>query len=128
MNEQVQVKDRTLEVLVHLLGLAGFTGIPFMNVIAPLILWLWKRETDPAVDAHGKEALNFQISMAIYTIISVILIFAIVGFFLLGIVLVLNLIFTIMAAVKASRGEFYRYPLSIRFLNTYPQDTEKPVL
>jgi uncharacterized Tic20 family protein len=110
-------QDHTLETLCHLLGLAGLTGIPFANVIAPLILWLWKREVNPAVDAHGKEAVNFQISMSIYTVVAALTMFVVIGFVLLPLVLIANLILMIIASVRASRGELYRYPFTIRFIN-----------
>jgi len=121
MNEVVQtqpiVQDHSLETLCHLLGLAGLTAIPFANVLAPLVLWIWKRESNPGVDAHGKEAVNFQISMTIYTILAGLSMLVLVGFVLMPAVLVTNLVLMIIAAVKASRGEFYRYPLTIRFIN-----------
>ncbi len=100
----------------HLSALSCYIGIPFGNIIGPLIIWLIKKDEMPFVDEQGKEALNFQISMTIYAIVSVFLIFAIVGFFLLFAVAIINLIFVISAAVKASKGESYRYPLAIRFL------------
>jgi uncharacterized protein len=121
MTEQVQsypaARDHSLTTLCHLLGLAGLTGIPFANVLGPLILWLWKRETDPEVDVHGKESLNFQISMSIYAILAGLSMFVLIGFILLPAVLVADLVFMVIAAVKASRGEFYRYPLTIRFIS-----------
>jgi uncharacterized Tic20 family protein len=110
-------RDYSLETLCHLLGLAGLTGIPFANVIAPLILWLVKKDSNPGVDAHGREAVNFQISMSIYTIIAALSMFILVGFILLPTVLIANLVLMIMAAVRANRGEFYRYPFTIRFIN-----------
>ena len=115
MDQPVQ-QDRTYEVLCHLLGLAGLTAIPFANVIAPLCLWLWKREGNPSVDAHGKEAVNFQISMAIYAIIAGFSILLVIGFILLPAVILTQIILTIVAALQASKGNFYRYPLTIRFL------------
>jgi uncharacterized protein len=110
-------QDRTLETLCHLLGLAGLTGIPFANVLAPLVLWLAKRDAYPSVDAHGKEAVNFQISMSIYTILAGLSMFIMIGFVLLPAVLLTNLVLMILASVRASRGEFYRYPFTIRFIN-----------
>lgn len=109
-------QDRTWDALCHLLALAGFLGIPFGNVLGPLILWIIKKDEMPSVDAHGKEAVNFQISMTIYTIVAGLSIFLFVGFALLPAVLVLNLVLVIIAGVKASQGEAYRYPLSIRFI------------
>jgi uncharacterized Tic20 family protein len=111
-----QTQDRTLVVLCHLLGLAGFTAVPFANVIAPLILWFWKKDGNPDVDAHGKEAINFQISVTIYAIVAGLTWFILIGIILLPAVLIAALVLTIMAALSASKGKFYRYPLTIRFL------------
>jgi uncharacterized Tic20 family protein len=106
-----------METLCHLLGLAGLSPIPFANVLAPLVLWLWKRDTVPGVDAHGKEAINFQLSMSLYTVVAALSIFVVIGIVLLPVVLLTNLVLIIQASLKASRGEFYRYPLTIRFIN-----------
>ena len=93
----------------HLISLVtGFVG--------PLILWLIKREGNPFVDQQGKEALNFQLSILIYGVISYTLIFFIVGVLLFPAVLIFNLVFIIIAAVKANNGEDFRYPLCIRFI------------
>jgi uncharacterized Tic20 family protein len=108
--------DTTLPVLCHLLGLAWITAIPFASVIAPLVLWLWKRDTHPNVELHGKESVNFQISMAIYALIAGVLMFVFIGFILLPVVLLTQVILTIIGALEASKGNFYRYPLTIRFL------------
>jgi uncharacterized Tic20 family protein len=110
-------QDRTLEVLCHLLGLAALTGIPFANVLAPLGLWLWKRESNPAVDAHGREAINFQLTAAIALVLSGFLCLILVGFILLPVVLIGQIAFTIIGSLRAGRGELYRYPLAIRFFN-----------
>lgn len=108
-------QDRTLDVLCHLLGLAMLTGIPLASVLAPLGLWLWKRENNPSVDAHGKEAVNFQLSMAIYLIVAGLSIFLLVGFVLLPLAVIAQVGFTIVGSLRAGRGELYRYPLTIRF-------------
>jgi uncharacterized Tic20 family protein len=120
MSEPVNVpvtQDHTLETLCHLLGLAGLTAIPFANVLAPLVLWLLKKDTNPAVDLHGKEAINFQISMSIYTILAGLSMLIVVGIVLLPAVIITNLVLIVIASVRASRGEFYRYPLTIRFIS-----------
>jgi len=106
---------RNWAVLIHLSALLGFI-IPFGNIIAPLVIWLIKKEESPFIDDQGKEAVNFQISMTIYAIISAILIVIIVGFVLLIAVGILEIIFIIIAAINASNGVKYRYPLSIRFI------------
>jgi uncharacterized Tic20 family protein len=68
------------------------------------------------VDAHGKESLNFQISMTIWTILAGLSMLAVIGFLLLPVAVVTNVVLVIIASIKASNGELYRYPLTIRFL------------
>ena len=89
---------------------------PFGNIFSPLLIWLIKRNEFPYVDAQGKEAVNFQISITIYSLISVILILVVIGIVLLGILFVLWIVLTIVASVKVSDGVSYRYPLTIRIL------------
>ena len=86
------------------------------HLLAPLIVWLLKRDESPEIDAHGKEALNFQISMLIYNVIAAVFCLVLIGFLLLPLLWILNALFVIIAAIKASDGEFYRYPMTIRFL------------
>lgn len=95
-----------LGVLVHFPG----------HLLGPLIVWLWKRDDAPELDAHGKEALNFQISMLIYNVIAAIFCLVLIGFLFLAVLWVLNAIFVIIASIQASDGKFYRYPMTIRFL------------
>jgi len=87
-----------------------------MHILAPLAIWLIKRADSPEVDSTGKEVLNFQISYSLYTGVSILLCFLLVGFVLLPIVLIVWLICMVLAAVKTSNGEHYRYPFTIRFL------------
>ena len=116
MSEQAQTQDLTLPVLCHALALTGLVGIPFGNVLAPLFLWLWKRDGNPDVDQHGKESLNFQLSMTIYAIIAALTVFIFIGFILIPIVVVADLVLVILASLEANKGGFYRYPFTIRFL------------
>ncbi|QSX35569.1 DUF4870 domain-containing protein [Shewanella avicenniae] len=102
-------------VLVHCASFAGYL-IPFGNVLGPLIVYLMKREDSSFIEACGKNCLNFQISMLIYFAISAVLAFVLVGFVLLGLLGLLNLIVTVIAAIKASEGKVFHYPLAIRFL------------
>ena len=88
----------------------------FGNIFGPLIVWLMKRSESPAVDAHGKEALNFQISMTIWTLLCWATSVVLIGFVLGPLAMATNIVLTIIASVKASNGEFYRYPLTIRFI------------
>lgn len=102
-------------MLCHLLALAGLV-IPFGNVVGPLIIWLLKREESPVIDSNGKESLNFQISISIYMIVAGFLTMILIGFVILPIVGVFGIIVVIIATLKASKGEDYRYPLCIRFI------------
>ena len=112
-----QVKtDYTLGMLCHLLSLTQLLGVPLGNILGPLIVWLINRDEDPFVDLCGKESLNFQISMTIYMVIAGILILLFVGLFMIPILMILNIVYTIIAAIKASQGSSYTYPLTIRFI------------
>jgi len=101
--------DRNLAMLAHLLGIvSGFVGA--------LIIWLIKKDQSAYVDEQGKEALNFQITMLIAFVGAWILVFVLIGALLFPLLLVVNLVFCILAAVAASKGEHYRYPFAIRLL------------
>jgi len=115
--EQSDKDARLWATLCHLAALAGFIGIPLGWVLGPLIIWLIKRNDFAFVDRHGKEALNFQISMTIYGFVCFLLVFVLIGIPLLLAAGILDIVFTIVAAVKANNGEDYRYPLSIRFIH-----------
>ncbi len=108
--------ERTWAMLCHLSTLAGFV-IPFGNIVGPLVLWSIKKDEFPLVEDQGKEALNFQISMTIYVIASIILIFLLVGIPLLIGLGLFDLIVTVIAAINANDGVKYRYPLCIRFVS-----------
>lgn len=106
----------TWALFIHLSALSGLIGVPFGHIVGPLILWLIKKETEPDLDLHGREALNFQISSMIYAAVSAVLMLVLIGFILLPLVLLGNLILTILATIKASKGEHFEYPLTIKFL------------
>ncbi len=112
----VEKDARTWGMFCHLAALAAFVGIPFGNILGPLVIWLIKKNDYPFVDQQGKSALNFQISMAIYAIIPFLLVFVVIGIPLLIALGVADLIMVILAAVKANNGESYKYPLSIKFI------------
>ena len=102
-------------MVCHLSAFAGFI-IPLGNIIAPLVIWLIKRAESPFIDDQGKEALNFQISMIIYAVISWILVTIFIGYLLLFAVGIFDIVMVIMAALKSNEGERFRYPLCIRFI------------
>ncbi|WP_312238622.1 DUF4870 domain-containing protein [Stenotrophomonas sp.] len=103
--------QRTMALVAHILGI--FTGF-----IGALIIWLINKDdtTKPFVIDQSKEALNFQITVAIAYIISSILVVVLIGTLMLFAVWVANLVLCIMAAVKANNGEAYRYPFTLRLI------------
>lgn len=107
---------RTWNILCHASALLGvFLHFPG-HLLGPLIIWLAKRDDSPEIDAHGKESLNFQISMLIYNVIAAVFCLVLIGFAFLAVLWVLNAVFVIVASIKASDGKFYRYPMTIRFI------------
>jgi uncharacterized Tic20 family protein len=107
---------RMWAMFCHLAGLAGLIIPVVGNIVTPLVLWQIKKDDFPFVDEQGKEAVNFQISMSIYGVVAAVLIFACVGVVLLPAVYLVDLIFLLIAAVKANDGHHYHYPLTIRFV------------
>ena len=104
-------EDRTIALLTHLSGiLAGF--------IVPLIIWLINKDKPEKswLTDQSKEALNFQITIAIALVACVVLSVVLIGAFLMPIVGLLNLIFCILGGIKANNGETYRYPFALRLI------------
>jgi len=107
---------RMWNVLCHATALAGFF-VPWAgHILGPLIVWMAKRNDSPEIDQHGKESLNFQISMLIYNVIAGVLCLVLIGFAILAILHILNLVLVIIASIQASEGKFYRYPITIRLI------------
>ena len=107
---------RTWNVLCHATALAGFF-VPWAgHILGPLIVWLAKRSDSPEIDEYGKESLNFQISMLIYNVIAGVLCLVLIGFIILAILHILNLVLVIVASIQTSEGKFYRYPMTIRLI------------
>lgn len=121
--------ERLYATLIHLSGLLWLFGVP--GIVGVLIIWLLQRDRSTFVDAHGKEAMNFQISMMIYGLGLAILAFAgsVLSVILVGLVLlipavalavalvVFQVVVAILGAVEANRGGYFKYPLAIRFIS-----------
>ncbi|HET8854690.1 MAG TPA: DUF4870 domain-containing protein [Salinimicrobium sp.] len=109
-------EDKQLLVITHLSQLLDLiTGIG--GFIVPLVLWITQKEKVLGMDTHGKMILNFQISMFIYSIVSIPLMFLFgLGIFILIIIGLLVLIFPILNAIKVSNDQIPFYPFSIQFL------------
>jgi uncharacterized Tic20 family protein len=116
MEEDEAKKAQTWGMLCHLTALSSFVGLVPGHLIGPLVVWLIKRNDYPLVDEQGKESLNFQLSMTIYGIVSAFLCLILIGYLLLPILAVVDLILVIKASIRVSNGEEYRYPFTIRFL------------
>lgn len=114
-------KARNTAMLAHLSAFVGLLGIP--SLVGPLIVWLTQREQDPYIDDQAREALNFNISVAIYAVALFVFSFVTFG---LGLILTLPallalgigwVVLVIIAAMKSNNGEPYRYPLTIRLVS-----------
>ncbi|MCV6614541.1 MAG: DUF4870 domain-containing protein [Cellvibrionaceae bacterium] len=111
-----EVEERNWAMACHLSGLASMIGVPLLNIIAPLIIWLIKRDGSEMIDYHGKESLNFQITMTIVGFVCMMSIFIGIGIILTPVAMLFWFVMTIVGGVKTSSGERYQYPLTIRFI------------
>jgi len=121
MNEVTQ-EQKTWGMIAHLSALVGLV-IPFGNILGPLVVWLIKKDTMPFVDDQGKEALNFNITLAIVLaglmIVGTVLLVIVIGFLfylLAGIIGLAGLVFMVIAGIKANEGVAYRYPFIFRLI------------
>ena len=115
IESQPNKDERTWAMLCHFSALCMFI-FPFGNILAPLIIWLIKKEEMSFVEDQAKEVLNFQISMTIYLLISGILCFILIGIpFVIGLG-IFNVIITIIAGIKANDGISYRYPINLKLI------------
>lgn len=112
---EVPPAQRQWAAIAHLASFTVYlTGIGF--IIGPLVVWIIKKNEMEFVDDQGKEAINFNISVFIYAIVSGILALVLIGFLLLFALGIFHLIMVIVAAINANNGMRYRYPLTIRFI------------
>lgn len=119
VSKEANKDARMWAMFCHLAGLAWLLWwiAPVVGgVIGALIIWQIKKDSHPYIDEQGKEAFNFQTSMLIYGVIAGLLCLTCIGFVLLPLVMILDIVFAIIAAVKANNGHHYRYPLTIRFV------------
>ena len=104
--------ERTYLMLMHLSQFASWL-IPFVGIVIPILMWTTNKDTNAEVDKHGKNIINFTISYAIYTVALFIII---IGIPLLIVLFAIYAVAVIIAAVKASNGEYWPYPLTIKFI------------
>lgn len=109
------MSEKQWTIIAHIGTLVGYV-VPFGNIIVPLVIYLSKKEESPLVAEHARESLNFQISVTLYIMVSILLLFVLIGFVLIPIVAILDLVCVIIATMKADNGEMFKYPATIRFV------------
>ena len=113
--EKTEEHGRIWATISHLAAFVGFI-IPFGNIIAPLIVWLLLRKDYAFVDEQGKESLNFQISITIYSFIAFVLFLIVIGIFIAPLIAIFMFIAVIVASIETARGKHFKYPLSLKFI------------
>lgn len=114
-NKVLTESERNWAMLSHLTAFAGFF-FPFGGIIGPLICWLSRKDESAWVDENGKASLNFNLSILLYSILVIPLCFILVGFLLIGMLMTLKVICIIIASIKSSKGERFKYPIAIPFV------------
>jgi len=114
-NKVISESERNWAMLSHLTAFAGFF-FPFGGIIGPLICWLSRKDESAWVDENGKASLNFNLSILLYCILVIPLCFILVGFLLIGMLMTLKVICIIIASIKSSKGEKFKYPMAIPFV------------
>jgi uncharacterized Tic20 family protein len=114
-NSVLSETERTWAMLCHLSAFAGFF-FPFGGIIGPLICWLSRRDESSWVNINGKSSLNFELSMLLYMVLAVPLCFIIIGIPIIIFLATLKIVCIIIASIKASKGELFRYPIVIPFV------------
>ena len=119
MTEKAGKEERTWAMLCHLSPMVGYL-LPLGNIILPLLIWKLKKSEFPLVEDQGKESLNFQINLTLYFLFLMVLsqIEALAGFAMVVFsgLAIFMLVILVIAAIRANRGERYRYPYTIEFV------------
>lgn len=105
-------ETRTWAMILHLSLLSGLV-LPVAGLLAPIIIYVIKKDSLPGIVPHGYAVFNWMISAIIYSVLSLILMIVVIGFFTMFAVVILSIAFPIIAGIKASEGQVWPYPLSI---------------
>jgi len=120
VDDQAAPDERTYATFQHLVGLLSLLDATVLGLIGAIVMWRIKARQSPFLDDHGREAVNFQLSLLLYLIVgSVIFGIITLGFgamLWIGVIWIVRLIGGVLGAMAASRGEYFRYPVCIRFL------------
>ncbi|MDB4673625.1 DUF4870 domain-containing protein, partial [Verrucomicrobiales bacterium] len=131
---------RSWSMWLHFSALSSylFTATPLVGLVAPIVIWQMKKDIMPGIEVHGKNAINFHLSLLAYTFILGIIgtVFILVTFglgaFLVGplgalalaVLGIVGLVFPILAGVEANKGRVYKYPLTIDFFKLFAKDQQ----
>jgi len=107
--------ERNWAMLCHLTAFAGYF-FPFGGILGPIICWLSRKDESAWVNENGKSSLNFQLSMLLYMVLTIPLIFILIGIPIMMFLGILEIVCVVIASIKASKGERFRYPVSIPFI------------
>lgn len=108
-------EQKQMGLFIHLSQFANLILFP-LGIILPIVLWQTQKDKMEGIDAHGKMVVNWMISFTIYMIVSIVLMFVLVGILTALAAMVMGIVFPIIGAVKANNGEFWEYPLTIKFI------------
>lgn len=108
-------KTRNWAMMIHFSVFAGYL-VPLAGLIAPIVIWQLKKQEMPELDAHGKMVANFIINMLIYSAIACVLALVLIGFLIFVVLGVIAVAYPLIGGIKASNGEFWKYPLVIEIL------------
>jgi uncharacterized protein len=108
--------ERTWGMLAHLSALVGLLFPLVGNILGPLLVWLTRRDSSAFIAAHAKEALNFNITVTLAGVVCLFLALIFIGLLLGTVLFIAWLVMTLVAAIRASEGVPYHYPLSLRLV------------
>lgn len=115
-NTSLQTPEhKQMGLFLHLSQLLGVV-FPVAGIVVPIVLWQTQKDKIPALDPHGKMVINWMISCFIYAVISIPLMFVLIGIPIFIALMVVSIVFPIIGGIKANNGEFWEYPLTIKFL------------
>lgn len=115
--------DHATATKIHATGFLIFSGIPLSNFLVCYYLWIKNRHRSAYLDYQGREAICFQIAIYLYLLLSLFMVFALIGIFAIPLLLLLHLIATLVAVIKVSKGTAFRYPANITIIARSPQQS-----
>ena len=115
-DEEADRQTKLWAMLLHFSFFAGYI-VPIFGLLAPIVIWQVKKDELPLIDWHGRNMMNWLISLLIYSIAAGLLCLIVIGLPLLILLALLSIVFPIVAGIKANNGEEWKYPFSIQFFD-----------